>query len=483
MNKAKRLLALAVALASTLSFAACGGSDSSGDEAVTTKPGVEMDSDKASALESAVDNIDWGEPLKNTEVKWLAHYDINPTDGKTEDPSIKLFKEKYNGSIEWVQATWQTRYTKLASLVSANDSPDMFPASDMDAFPMGAIKGMFQPIDEYIDFTNEYWKDAEESCNQFSVAGKKFVAVIDVMPNLICIYNKEVVAAEGFDDPAELYADGKWTWDAMQEMVVDFTDADAEKYGFDGFWWWNGISQTSGVPMIGIEDGKVVNNLEDPKLQKAQDFIYDLTKAGVGFPRHLNDWSTRGSTDSGSEGMGKGLTLFIPVGLYEIEDTLANTADLGDVSAGEVMFVPMPSEDGSEPYMPARVDGYCLCAGAKNPEGFAAFMYCKRVASTMDEVKAIGLSTLTDDYGWTQEMIDMREECYRLARTKPVFEFYDAISTEMSTAFGTIAVATSNTSGEAQTWATIVSENINGVNYYVDDTNAKIEEAIKKLQG
>lgn len=477
MRKAKKLLALTVALASTLTFAACGGKNDSS----SSIPGVALDSEKVEQLNEAVDGIDWGNTdLANKTVKWLAHYDINPANGKTEDPAFKLFQDKYDGKIEWVQATWQTRYDRLATLVSSNDSPDMFPASDMDAFPMGVIAGMFQPIDPYIDLNSEYWKDIKDVCDIFSINDKHYVAAIKSEPNLICVYNTAVVEEHGYDQPADLYYDGEWTWDVMQEMVIDFTDADQDMYGFDGYWWWNGISQTTGVPMIGFEDGKVVNNLENPELQKAQDLIYELTKAGVGFPRHLNNWSTRGSTDSGSEGMGQGLTLFIPVGFYEIEDTLEGTADLGDVSAGEVMFVPMPSADGSDPYMPTRVTGYCLVAGAKNPEGFAAWMFCNRVADQTPEVQEIGRSTLVDDYGWTTEMMEMRDECYRLALEKPVFEFYGGVSSGITSAFDTIAVATSNTSGEAMTWASVVADYNNGVNYYVDEANADIEKAIAK---
>lgn len=475
MRKAKRLLALSVAMISALSFSACGKDDSS------SIAGKDLDSEQVEAINSAVDGVDWGNTdLANTEVKWLAHYDINPADGKVEDPGIRLFKEKYNGKITWVQTDWNGRYTKLASLVSSNDSPDMFPASDMDAFPIGAIQGMFQPIDSYIDVNSEYWKDIKPTLDTFSLGDSHYVAVIENSPNLICLYNKTVIDENGFDDPAELYEKGEWTWDVMQEMAIDFTDADADKYAFDGFWWWDAIEQSTGIPLIGMEDGKVVSHLEDASVAEAETLIYDLTKAGVGFPRHLNDWKTRGSNDEGTEGLGQGLTLFIPVGPYEIEDTLANTACCGDVAAGEVMFVPMPSKDGSEPYMPARVEGYCLCSGAKNPEGFAAFMLCKRVANTNGEVKAIGMATLTEEYGWTQEMVDMREECYRLANEKPVFEFYKAVSDEMTTAFNTIVTATSTTNGDAQTWAEVVSANKNGVNYYVEEVNGKIDNATAK---
>lgn len=481
MRKAKRFLALAVALASTLSFAAC-GDNSSGGGAVTTKPGVELDSEQVDIINDATADVDWGNTdLDITEVRWLSHYDINPTDGKTEDIGIRLFKDKYNGTIKWDQTTWDERYTKLASLVAANDSPDIFPADDMDAFPIGAIAGMFQPIDDYVDFKNQFWADSLEYCDTFSIGANHYVAVIQPTPNLVCVYNKDTMDQNGYDQPADLYYDGEWTWAAMQEMAIDFTDADSDHYAFDGWFYWNAISQTKGVPMIGMEDGVIKNNLEDPDLSKAQDFIYELSKAGVGFPRHLNDWNCR-DTDAGQSGIGQGLTLFMPIGMWDIENTLENTAKYGDVEAGEVMFVPMPSEDGSEPFMPARVNGFLLVSGAKNPEGFGAFMLCKKVAATLPETQAVGDAVLTDAYGWTEEMMEMRTECYRLAKEKPVFEFYEAVTQELKDAFGQIATSTSVTNGNATSWASVVSEQNNGVNYYVDKANKAAEEAISKQQ-
>ena len=77
--------------------------------------------------------------LSNKTIKWMAHYDINPIDGKSESPAISLFQTKYGGKIEYVQTTWDNRYTDLAKAVMANDSPDFFPADDMDAFPLRVL--------------------------------------------------------------------------------------------------------------------------------------------------------------------------------------------------------------------------------------------------------------------------------------------------------------------------------------------------------
>ncbi len=478
MRNAKRLLAMAVAMATVLSFAACGKSDSSAGGA-SSIAGIELESSKVDEILSATDSLvgEDVEKLENPTVQWLAHYDINPADGKVEDPAIALFRETYGGEIEWVQTDWNSRYTKLASLVSADTSPDMFPASDSDAFPMGAIKQMFQPIDDTVDLTEDIWSDTMAAMDKFSMGDSHYVAVIETSPNLVCLYNTETIDELGVDQPADLYKNGEWTWDVFYDYCVQFNDPDNDKYALDGFWWWDGLTQTTGMPYIDIVDGKIVSNVETPEIEEAQNLVYELTKAGSAFPRHLNNWSTRGPTDSGSIGIGSGLTLFIPVGLYEIEDTLVNTEDLGSIPDGEVMFVPMPAKDEDSPtYMPARVEGYCLVSGAKNPEGFAAFMRCKRICNGDETVKQIGLDTLVNDYGWTQEMIDMREECYKLAAEYPVFEFYNAISTDMTSVFGTVATATSVTNGSQQTWAEIRDANKDTVNYFVDEVNAKFQQ-------
>ncbi len=481
MRNAKRLLALTVALASVMSFAACGKNDSS-TAGASSVAGVDLESSQVQNIVDAASSALTGgdsevEKLENPTVQWISHYDINPADGKVEDPAIALFRETYGGEIEWVQTDWNSRYTKLASLVSADTSPDMFPADDMDAFPMGAIKQMFQPIDSALDLSEDIWADQQESIDKFSFAGGHYVAVIETQPNLICLYNTETIDDMGLDQPADLYWNGEWTWEVFYDYCVQFNDPENDKYALDGFWWWDGLTQTTGKSYIDIVDGKVVSNVGDPLIEEAQNFVYELTKAGSAFPRHLNDWATRGPTDSGSIGLGSGLTLFIPVGPYEIEDTLANTEDLGSIPDGEVMFVPLPAKDTeSETYMSSRVNGYCLVTGAKNPEGYAAFMRCKKICATDESIRQIGIDTLTNDYGWTEEMLEMREECYRLSQEKPVFEFYNAISQDMTSVFGQLATGTSVTNGEQKTWAELREANMATVDYFVDDINSKFQK-------
>lgn len=145
--------------------------------------------------------------LENKTITWMAHYDINPTEGKVKSPAMQLFETKYGGTIEWHQTTWENRYTDLASAVLSNESPDFFPADDGDAFPRGAISPMFQPIDDIIDLDSELWAGSKELCDQFVFRDSHYVAAIEATPTYACVYNKTTIEANGFEDRSSLDTD------------------------------------------------------------------------------------------------------------------------------------------------------------------------------------------------------------------------------------------------------------------------------------
>ena len=146
MKTSKRILAGVLAVASTLSLVACGNDAESSSYTAT------LNSEQEQIVEEVAMTLPERE-LENTNIKWLSFYDLNPANGRVKTAELQLFEEKYNGTIEYVQTTWATKYTDLANYVISQNSPDFFPADDMDAFPKGAIKNMFQPVDPYIDYT------------------------------------------------------------------------------------------------------------------------------------------------------------------------------------------------------------------------------------------------------------------------------------------------------------------------------------------
>ena len=64
----------------------------------------------------------------------------------------------YGGKIEWHQTTYSARYDDLANAINSDEGIDFFYAGDWDAFPKGAVRGMFVPYDDYLDLDSELWQ-------------------------------------------------------------------------------------------------------------------------------------------------------------------------------------------------------------------------------------------------------------------------------------------------------------------------------------
>ena len=466
MRSGKRFGA-ALAAIMCIAVTACGSSsDSSG--ASSSMPEKKLDENQQEVVERLTNDMVTRD-LKNNTIEWFSFWDINPTASEDKDIGVDLalFKAKYDGVINYNQTTWEKKFDDLAALIMSNKSPDFIGADDMDMFPKGAIKAMIDPIDDYIDFSTPLWADMKSAADQFMFQGKHYVAISRVDPCYIWIYNKNTIDDCGFDQPADLFHEGKWNWDTMSEMCVEFTNAEEDKFALDGWYYENALTQSTGLPLISMTDGKITNNIADPKLAKAQDMMYELQKNGVVYPKHEHEWKVRG--DVFGEGIGSGLTLFYPIGLWAIEDAPSVTKPYGDLSAGDVMFVPVPcSADSDAQYVPSRIHGFCICKNAPNPEGVAAFLDCTRYAETDEAARKITLEQFQKDYGWTDEMMDMREEIYKLAAEHPVFEFSQGVSKDLANLADNVTKATMHPA-EPETWSSVVASNQAAIDYLIDE--------------
>ncbi|MBR6045334.1 MAG: extracellular solute-binding protein [Ruminococcus sp.] len=463
MKKFKRIAALTAAMTMALTMASCGSGDSSGtsDSAATTTEKKLEDSQQEVVDSIANDSKEDDRKLENTEIKWFSFWDINPTSSDDKDIGVDLalFKSKYNGTITYISTTYNTKFDDLATRVMSGDSPDFCGADDMDMFPKGAIKNMLEPLDDYIDFDSDLWKDIKNANDQFVYKGKHYVGVSRVDPAYIWVYNKKVLEELGIDQPADMYHNGEWNWDTMSEMCKDFADPDQDKYALDAWYYENALTESTGLPLIGMENGDIKNNIDSPLIAKAQDMMYELQRNNVVYPKHEHGWTVRGGQDMWGMGLASGLTLFYPIGFWAIEDAPSKTEPFGDIANGDVMFAPVPcAKDSDTQYVPSRVHGFCIVKNAKNPEGVAAWLDCTRYAEADPKAKEITVNQLKEDYGWTDEMIDMRDEIYALAAEHPVFEFAQGISKDISSITDNIIKATMHPSDPA-TWASTVDSN------------------------
>ena len=464
MKKMKRILAFAAALALIGSMTACGNTAEPAETTVSTAPKELDEEDKA-----AVEDVDIGEDekLENGTIKWLATYDINPDLGKPKLFALELFESKYGGKVEWIPTTWDERYEKLSESVLGGTSPDLFPAQEFDTFPSKVLDGMFEPFDDYLDFDSDLWSDGcKKLAELHSINGKHYVAPVNTDSKCLMIYNKKTIEENGLEDPVELLENDNWTWDTFRQMCLEYCDREEDKFAYDSWYFETQFILTTGVAPIGMENGKVTNNITTAEVERAENFMYNLKKDDLPLPKAEFDWTEQPYRIS------EGKTLFWPCATWALWE--ADLSKFGE--PGEIMFVPMPKDPNADKYyLPANMDAYALCKNAPNPEGAAAFIKCKLLAEKDENSIAITEKQYREDYGWTDEMMDMWYKVREMTDANPVASLHMGLPTEVAKL---VDDKIKQASFNGTDWAVTKEEISTLCQETVDELNKKIEESL-----
>ncbi|MCD7730411.1 MAG: hypothetical protein LUI05_02795 [Oscillospiraceae bacterium] len=433
MKNTKKILAGIMALSMTAALTACGDSESESAEETTTTTTAKtvavntetLKEDEETALEEVMTQLQDVE-LENKTVKWLAHYDINPTStGASKSVGLEMFEQKYGGTVEWVPTTWNTRYDDLSTHVLGGDGIDIFPGDDTANFPKGIVSGMFQSVDDYIDMNSAIWQNVANGMELLNFGGKHYELVTSITAEAVVLYDYSTIEAYGFDDPWELYEAGEWNWDTFKSMLLDFVDEDAGQYGLDGYWNEKALLMSAGVPFVGTDDeGNLVCNVNDATVEKAMNYQYELSQNGLKFPKAQFSWSEQ------PQMLGEGSELFYIIGLYCIQadpETWTIAVDPENIGV-----VPVPSPEGSDPYQGAKINGYALCKGSANPQGAALLAECMILGSFDESAVAISDRKALDDYQWSEEILQKTKEIDELARQYPVIDLSSGCSTDIA---------------------------------------------------
>ena len=463
MKKIKAFLSSLLIITAAFSATAC--SDSKNDADSSSKITNPMDEEKKQILLNAEKNADISLPdveLSNKTIKWMATWNIDVDEsGKKTPAELVLFQELYGGNIEFHKVTFEERYEKLAEAINGGEGIDFFYSGDNDAIPKGAVNSMFIPVDDYIDFESPLWEDVKEANDSIMWDDKHYCAITQVTgDSCAVIYNKKTIQEAGLDDPADLYANGEWTWDTFQELLDNFVDVDNQRYGIDGWWFESALINTIGIPPVSMSDGELINNISHPSMERVQNWIYELYNTNC-IAIGVGDYGWEAKPNY----IGEGKLLFYPVGLYE----LYKTPEQWKETYGEdAFFVPMPKDpEADEHYIPVDMEAYSFVNGAQNPEGVAMLLNCKRFCLVNDDARAVADAVFVDDYGWTEEMVEMKDSMQALAAANPTFDISKGVSSDCGELLDTTLRLTARGTPWNETY-----ESINPtVQKYVDDFN------------
>lgn len=431
MNKIKRTIAGLCAVSLVMGLAACKSESDNNNPVKTdgttastapaeTKDLAEEDKD---ALKGAEDMLQENESEEPQVIKFLSNWDINPGEGQTISPALSLFQTKYNGTVEWIPSEWAARYDDLSTNVLGGTGVDFFSIEE-DTLPKGAINGMFQPVDEYIDMDNVLWQGVKAGMDIYKFGGKHYALVTGIEANNIVYYNRQTIEENGFDDPWELFEAGEWNWDTFTSMLQEFVDADDEHVGLDGWWSELALYRSGGVPFIQTVGDDLVVNTNSPEIEKAQNFMLDLYKKGLVMDKSLYDWSTQ------EQFMGEGRELFIICGTWYIMNPPDNWNC--KIPAENIGTVPIPNAaDADHPAMDAKATGFCICKGAQNPSGVARYVECGLAVGNNDESREVSIKQFREEFQWPEDTIERYYKINELAAQYPVIDIAGGISADV----------------------------------------------------
>ncbi len=404
------------------------------------------------------------------------HHWVDSFHNYSEDEIINTgywtFSQKYGSEVEWIQTTYGSRFDDLAALVVSATPPD-FTTCSVNTFPEKCLKGMFVPVDDYIDYTDPLWSgNAEFVDRYFSMNGEAWIICTDVKATNVCAYNRRVIEEWGFDDPAELFMNDEWTWDVFYDMCVTFSDPDENRYALDGWSWQSALVNSTGVTVIAIDDdGKFISNIDAPQLESVQTVIYDLNRDDCVSPQVM-----RGADYDGI-GIKEGLCLFWLREKWAFTGPVDEMSAIwGDISNGELMFVPIPRDangDGNY-YLGGQPVGYHIISGASNPDGVVLLSMCERFKIIDPTVIDIDTRQLKEIYLWTDEMLEMNDICQQLAKDNPIVNFSSGCQQQLATAVNNCIVGT--TGSNPTTWAQLKETYTDQIDYYIEELNTMIEE-------
>ena len=311
----------------------------------------------------------------------------------------ELMKEKYGCSLDYVRTTYEELPSKAAQMVLSGDSPDLIFFKQQDN-PNFILNEIVQPVDDYINFEDPFWKDLKPLMDEYAYNGKHYLPVLDVINNGYIYYYKGMFEDAGLQTPLELYRAGDWTWSKFRELAKELTvdkgnDGTIDVYGctVSALYYY----MSCGEDFVKFaDDGTITNNMKSPTIAKAMNLLFDM-----------------GSTKDGSRNQqANDLELFQNGQVAMMWNEAWVTSALGPkFKDGSVEFAPSPKMDGAEKYFaPGRVSCVWLAKGAANPGGAIAFSVVQRYSDIDPATKSAFRKAEQEQTGFTDEVYALMDE-------------------------------------------------------------------------
>lgn len=400
MKRSRKITAALLAAATVITAASCnsgsGSRDSGSGERTTSAaenanvttttldPNKEFDTqldynDIASDIEVDASNEEgagknYVAGQKAGEINALCYYEF--TDVAPENDILKIFAERFGGTVNVTMCTSLDYYTRLGELIATGDSPDIV-RYEWEMIPGGIIQNRFQSLDDWLDIESPVWTGMSDIIEKFAYNGKHYYFPQTMTANYGLIYSTASIEAMGDKDPMDMYFAGEWTWTEFEKLLKDWMTISSDNMGIAiGESSALHLAATAGVAAIEFSGNEIKNNLKSPEITKTMNFVENLAKEGYVWP----EWRDPG------QGFTDGKLLFYIMPIEWGLNTAMETGWKNNLN-GEVRAVPLPRDPDNSTYnILGNCYGYLIPSGAKNVQGAASWILAGRIHENDPEV-------------------------------------------------------------------------------------------------
>jgi ABC-type glycerol-3-phosphate transport system substrate-binding protein len=228
---------------------------------------------------------------------WTTDPNPEPKNAREEDTYRYRdeFMAEYNFTITQENlGTWQ-EYQEIVvtSIMAGNAAADVF-VLDQKFIAAPLQQGLLYPLEtlENFDFSEEKWNTQVK--DMMTMDGHVYgMATGRMEPRLGVFWNKRLFEEAGIDpeEPYNLQADNKWTWEALENLAKRNTrdidnDGTPDVYGISSFSkdFFRGTVFSNDAKFIGHKDGKFYNATSEPNFLQALEWGWSLYEKGYHMP-------------------------------------------------------------------------------------------------------------------------------------------------------------------------------------------------------
>ena len=333
--------------------------------------------EKPSEVTVSNDPVEKGLDFGGRTLKLAVGYTTTSTFAKM----VKAFESTYNCKIEVTQLSFDKYLADLAAKVTSGEVFDIVYVHG-SFYPNCFIKGFYQPLDgvfttaDLYDVNNLAAGGIDKVKSEgFSWDGHYYAVTGYKTSVPMLYYNKKMMAAAGYTgqkDPLALYNSGDWSYQKLQEIGKQVTDASKGIYLGGRDFFAGGLVAFNRGQFVKMNGTAVSENLSDPRIYNAYKFQREIS---LGSGALINYKTGTGGQDYSAFANGKTYMFYNDASMYSTLAKAAAESGYFGKNKNNLGYVPFPfgPDNTEKEYFIKWLEGWGAGINCKDKRAAVAF--------------------------------------------------------------------------------------------------------------